>query len=162
MVRQPAQQINIRTCIDYTMYLIHINFRAERRGKQSWCIIVLRGYVRMYVYLQIAQCNSMLVYVYPQCLCNTILCSCMYVRHVCTTIVQFSGQNVPRGWFRPQTTAWPACVACILWKNTTTSISSLCPAHCISHTISVTLWKHTLMFAECIALWTITLDSGVV
>ena len=54
-------------------------------------------YVCMYVYLQIAQCNSMLVYVYPQRLHNTILCSRMYIRHACTTIAQFSNQNVPPG-----------------------------------------------------------------
>ena len=48
-----------------------------------------------------------LVYVYPQRLCNTILCSRMYVRHACATIVQFSGQNVLQGRLRPRTTAWP-------------------------------------------------------
>ena len=37
----------------------------------------------------------MLVYVYLQHLCNAILCSRMYVRRACATIVQFSGQNVP-------------------------------------------------------------------
>ena len=37
----------------------------------------------------------MLVYVDPQRLRNTILCSRTYVRHACATIAQFSGQNVP-------------------------------------------------------------------
>ena len=118
-------------------------------------------YVCMYVYPQIAQCNSMLVYVYPQRLHNTILCSHMYVCHACATIAQFSGQNVPPGMIAAPDYCL-ACVARILWKNTTTSVSSPCPAHCASRTISVTLWRYTLMFAECVALWTIRFDSGVV
>ena len=64
-------------------------------------------YVCMYVYPQTVQCNSMLVYVYPERLQNTILCLRMYVRHACATIVQFSGQTVPRGQLQPQTTVWP-------------------------------------------------------
>ena len=58
---------------------------AEPRGKQLWCIVVSHGYVCMYAYPQLAQCNSMLVYVYLQCLCKTILCSCMYISHTCAT-----------------------------------------------------------------------------
>ena len=70
-------------------------------------------YVCMYVYLQIAQCNFMLVYVYLQRLRNTILCSRMCVRHACATIAQLSGQNVSPGMI----TAPDYCR--ILWKNTT-------------------------------------------
>ena len=46
----------------------------------------------MFVYLQLMQCNSMLVYVYPQRLCN------------CCAI---SGQNVSPGTIMAKTTAWP-------------------------------------------------------
>ena len=47
---------------------------ASNRDALSFC-------VGMYVYPQLVQCNSMLVYVYPQPLRNTILCSRMYVHH---------------------------------------------------------------------------------
>ena len=104
-------------------------------------VIVMRcrfAWVCMYVYPQIVQCNSILVYVYLQHLHNTILCSPrMYVRHACATIAQFSGQNVPGTIMTPDYCL--ACVASILWKNTTTSVSSPCPAHCASRMISVTL-----------------------
>ena len=69
---------------------------AEPKGEASNSD-VLSFRVGMYVYPQIAQCNSMLVYVYPQRLRNTILCSRMYVCHASTTIAQFSGQNVSPG-----------------------------------------------------------------
>ena len=93
--------------------------------------------VCMYSYPLLAQGNSMLVNVYSQRLRNTILCSRMYVRHVCATIAQFSGQNVPPGTIMPPDYCL-ACVARILWMNTTTSVSSLCPAHCASCMISDT------------------------
>ena len=80
---------------------------AELKGEASNCD-ALSFRVGMYVYPQLAQCNSMLVYVYLQRLRNTILCSRMYICHACTTIVRFSYQNVPRGRLRPWTTAWPA------------------------------------------------------
>ena len=51
----------------------------------------------MYVYLQLAQCNSILVYVYLQRLHNTILYSRMYIRHACAMLAQQRGKNAPRG-----------------------------------------------------------------
>ena len=101
-------------------------------------------YVCMYVYPQLAQCNSMLV-----CVCPS---------RFCTMLAQQWGQNVPRGWLRGHGLL-PCLCGPYLMENTTTSVSSLCPAHCTSHTISVTLWRHTLMFAECVAHWTIRFDS---
>ena len=67
------------------------------------------AWVCMYVYPQLAQCNLMLVYVYPQRLCNTILCSRMYICHACTTIVQFSCQNVSPGTNTPP----DYCLTCV-------------------------------------------------
>ena len=69
----------------------------SRKARQ---VIVMRCHfmwVCMYVYSQLAQGNSMLVYVYLQCLHDTILCSCMYIHHACAMFLQQRGQNVPRG-----------------------------------------------------------------
>ena len=86
----------------------------------------LRGYVRMYVY--------------PQRLCNTILCSCMYVCHACTTIVQFSGQNGdgPGMITVPDYCLAGLCGLYLMEEHNHKYIKSL-PAHCASRTISVTL-----------------------
>ena len=118
----------------------------------------------------------MYVCMYIHKLHNAILCLCMYIRNtcaiqsyarvcmsvtLCTMLAQFSSLNVPPGSIMAPDFRL-ACVACILWTNTTTSVSSPCPAHCASCTISVTLWRYALMFAECVALWTIRFNIGVV
>ena len=57
---------------------------AEPKGEASNCDVLsfrVVMYVCMYVYPQLAQCNSMLVHVYPQHLHNTILCLRVYVHH---------------------------------------------------------------------------------
>ena len=88
-------------------------------------IIIIYNYTTKVKFSKIK--NSMLMYVYLQRLHNTILCSRMYVRLA----------------LLPKTiTALDYCLACvarILWKNATKSVSSPCSAHCTSRTISVTL-----------------------
>ena len=101
---------------------------AELKGEASNCD-ALSFRVGMYVYPQLAQCNSMLVYVYLQRLRNTILCSRMYICHACTTIVRFSCQNVPLGTI----TAPDYCLACVArilsMEEHNHKLSSPCPAH---------------------------------
>ena len=75
--------------------------------------------------------------------CISAACAMQFYACVCisTTLVQLLCNQwpkcVPGDDYGPDYCL--ACVARILWKNTTTSISSPCPAHCAWHTISVSL-----------------------
>ena len=66
----------------YTGSILYIEFIAEPKGEASNCD-ALSFRVGMYVY--------------PQRLCNPILCLCMYIRHACAMLVQQRDQNVPWG-----------------------------------------------------------------
>ena len=57
-------------------------------------------YVCMYLYAQIAQCNTILVYVYQKTLAQyDPMLACVYPS-ACATIAQFNGQTVPSGTVR--------------------------------------------------------------
>ena len=92
---------SLSTVYSISSELVRYNCRAEKRGKYSRCVVISRGYVCMYEYPQIAQCNSMLVYVHPQHLRNKSYARvCMSV--ACATIAQFSNQNVPGDDYGPR------------------------------------------------------------
>ena len=127
-----------KTCLIYSHWSSKLHGRVFTL-LPSWKVrqvIVMRchfAWVCMYVY----------ICMYIRRLRNVTLCLCMYIRNACTTIPQFSGKNV----FPGMITILDYCLACvahILWKNTTTSVSSPFPVHCALHTISVTLWRYTL------------------
>ena len=112
----------------------------------------------IYLLLSLLMCTSMCwCYIGPgpsafgHAWCTLIIES-MYIRNVCTiqfyarvcmsiTLVHLLRNSVAK--MCPGTIMAPdyclACVARILWTNTTTNISSPCSAHCASRTISVTL-----------------------
>ena len=122
---------------------------ASNRDALSFCMGM---YVCMYVYLQIVQCNSMLVYVYLHCLRNTILCSCMYIRHA-YTITQLLHNSVakmcPRGRLRPWTTAWP--VWPVSYGRTQPQAFQV-PAPLITYNFSNTLKIHLNVCHMCYSL----------
>ena len=137
--------------------LIIDNCRVERRG----LVIVMRcrfAWVCMYVRVQFYACV---------CICNACAIQssarvCIYLRHALRNncAIQWpkcaSGDDYGPGLL-------PGLWARILWKNTTTSVSSPCPL--IAHRVRFQ-WRFNLKIhlnvCECVALWTIRFDSGVV